>query len=201
METYLGPNFSTLYKNNYRNFSIDKFELAISGEEFEIQASKFYKENDGKKYKNSGFWCINEGVSKGKIVGGNLCTFNLLQGTEYMPDLKNKIICIEDDNIFTDHNTFFMEFKRNFISLTQQKNFDKVQGILIGRFEHSVSNSFRKRNLKYLLTLSPKLKNIPIIANVDFGHTKPLYILPIGRNCKILSSKKKCKIKILARDK
>ena len=201
IETYLGPNFSTLHQNNYSKFSIEKFELALSGSEFEIKPSKKYKKTNGKKQINSGFWCINEGVGKGKIVGGNLCSFNLLQGTKYIPNLANKILCIEDDNIFLNGKIFYMEFKRNLVSLSQQKNFEKVKGILIGRFESSVSKNFQKKDLKFLLNAIPKLKNIPIIANVDFGHTQPKYTLPIGRYCQIISSSKECKIKILSREK
>jgi muramoyltetrapeptide carboxypeptidase LdcA involved in peptidoglycan recycling len=33
-----------------------------------------------------------DGEAKGEIVGENLCTFNLFQGTKYMPNLKGKII-------------------------------------------------------------------------------------------------------------
>ena len=40
---------------------------------------------------------IQEGEAEGTIIGGNLCTINLLQGTEYMPSLENSILFIEDD--------------------------------------------------------------------------------------------------------
>jgi len=44
---------------------------------------------------------INGGKATGNIVGGNLCSINLLQGTEYMPDIKDKILFIEDDSMST----------------------------------------------------------------------------------------------------
>ncbi|BCS90751.1 MAG: muramoyltetrapeptide carboxypeptidase [Candidatus Micrarchaeota archaeon] len=47
--------------------------------------------------KNNGFLLIHEGEAEGKIVGGNLSTLSLLQGTEYMPSLKDSILFIEDD--------------------------------------------------------------------------------------------------------
>ena len=37
---------------------------------------------------NDGMFIINEGIAEGTIIGGNLCTLNLLQGTEYMPEFK-----------------------------------------------------------------------------------------------------------------
>ena len=35
---------------------------------------------------------IQEGVCEGTIIGGNLCTLNLLQGTPYMPDIRDKVL-------------------------------------------------------------------------------------------------------------
>lgn len=54
---------------------------------------------------------VQEGFCEGKIVGGNLCTLNLLQGTEFMPELKDTILFIEDNNTMGDY--FVQEFDRN----------------------------------------------------------------------------------------
>ena len=45
---------------------------------------------------------IQEGECEGEIIGGNLCTLNLLQGTPYMPDLSAKVLFIEDDKMDED---------------------------------------------------------------------------------------------------
>ena len=37
--------------------------------------------------KNEGYVSIQEGEAMGDIIGGNMSTFNLLQGTPYMPKL------------------------------------------------------------------------------------------------------------------
>ncbi len=39
--------------------------------------------------------------------------------------------------------------------------------------------------LKYIIRTKEELKNIPIIANVDFGHTNPLITFPIGGTIKL----------------
>lgn len=65
---------------------------------------------------NPGYTIINSGKVKGTIVGGNLCIFNLLHGTEFMPPLKDAILFIEDDEMsgpFTDVN-FDRELQRFF---------------------------------------------------------------------------------------
>lgn len=39
--------------------------------------------------------------------------------------------------------------------------------------------------LKYIIETKEELKNLPIIANVDFGHTNPLITFPIGGTAKL----------------
>lgn len=58
---------------------------------------------------------IYEGKAEGKIIGGNLCTLNLLQGTEYMPDINDSILFIEDDGLVGKE--FVREFDRDLQSL------------------------------------------------------------------------------------
>lgn len=78
---------------------------------------------------------LQEGTCEGEIAGGNLCTLNLLQGTPYMPDLRDKILFIEDDNIMGDY--FPYEFDRNLQSLLQVSGAESVRGIVFGRFDES----------------------------------------------------------------
>ncbi len=40
---------------------------------------------------------LQEGEADGTIVGGNLCTLNLLQGTPFMPPLEGSMVFAEDD--------------------------------------------------------------------------------------------------------
>lgn len=55
---------------------------------------------------------IQQGVCEGTIIGGNLCTLNLLQGTQFMPQADSIVLFLEDDNIMGDY--FIYEFDRNF---------------------------------------------------------------------------------------
>jgi muramoyltetrapeptide carboxypeptidase LdcA involved in peptidoglycan recycling len=52
-----------------------------------------------------GWWPLAPGQAAGRVVGGNLCTLNLLQGTEYMPFLDEALLMIEDDAA-SDAGTF-----------------------------------------------------------------------------------------------
>jgi muramoyltetrapeptide carboxypeptidase LdcA involved in peptidoglycan recycling len=41
-----------------------------------------------------------------------------------------------------------------------------------------------------------ELNKIPVIINVDFGHTTPIFTFPIGGKCKIKASKEEISIEI-----
>jgi len=187
--TYSGLHFSTWGMKKEFEYNLEYFRKCLVGEdEFEVKPSKtwsddiWYKDQENRKLiENEGFIIMNKGEAKGTIFGGNLCTFNLLQGTEFMPDISNSILFIEDDDFAGED--FDIEFDRNLQSLIHQPNFKKVKGIVIGRFQKGSKMNLEK--LKYIIETKEELKNLPIIANVDFGHTNPLITFPIGGTVKL----------------
>ena len=129
---------------------------------------------------------INEGEAEGEIVGGNLCTLNLLQGTEYMPDISNKILFLEDDGMA--ERLFLVTFDRDLQSLIHMPEFKTVKGIVLGRAEKN-SEMSKEKWIK-LIKNKPELNNIPVIAGADFGHTTPIFTFPIGGKAKITATGK-----------
>ena len=138
--------------------------------------------NNRKFYKNTGYNVINKGRACGKILGGNLCTLNLLQGTEFMPDLKDAVLFIEDDEL-----TFPENFDRDLQSLIHQPDFERVKGIVIGRFQ--LASRMEDEKLVKIIRSKRELKNIPVISNVDFGHTTPNMTFPIGGYVELIADK------------
>lgn len=127
-------------------------------------------------HENQGYWLLQPGEARGHIVGGNLSTLLLLHGTPYMPSLNDTILFLEADSITEGHCV--PEFDRAFQSLIQQPDFNKVKGIVIGRFEEKFGMDLER--LTFIIESKPELKNLPIIANADFGHTTPIFTFPIG---------------------
>ena len=62
-----------------------------------------------------------------------MSTFNLLQGTPYMPNLKDKILFIEEDSL-TGTSTL-KTFDRYLHSLMQRQDFEYIKGIVIGKMQ------------------------------------------------------------------
>lgn len=110
-----------------------------------------------------------------------------------MPNLKDAILFIED--CVEDKDVFVVNFDRDLQSIIHQPNFEKVKGIVIGRFEQ-LSRMTKEKLIKIIKT-KKELDNIPVIAGVDFGHTNPQITFPIGGKVKIIADKNKIELKIL----
>ena len=188
--TYYGPHYSIYGMEKGFEYTMDKFKsmffedgnvIVDSSKEWSDDA--WFLDQENREFiKNNGMFVINEGEAKGTIVGGNLCTLNLLQGTEYMPKFKEPtILFIEDDEMAG--KLFLVEFDRNLVSTIMQPDFENVKGIVIGR-EQKTSNMNKEKWIK-LIKSKPELENIPVIAGCDFGHTTPIITFPIGGEAKL----------------
>ena len=199
--TYHGPNFFRFGMRLGLEYTLQYFRSALfSTESYSLSPStewsedKWYRDQDNRVFnKNEGYVVVNPGTAEGIILGGNLCSLNLLQGTEYMPNLKGSILFIEDDALAGDLT--FGEFYRNFQSLLQQPDAGSIKGIVIGRFYSACQMSEEK--IRFIIKASPQLQHIPVIANVDFGHTDPALTLPIGGTTAIVATDDRLEIKIL----
>jgi muramoyltetrapeptide carboxypeptidase LdcA involved in peptidoglycan recycling len=139
---------------------------------------------------NDGFQVVNEGQAEGILLGGNLCTLNLLQGTEYMPSLADSILLLEDDDESKPRT-----FDRDLQSLIHQPGFEGVKGIVIGRFQRESKMDLEK--LVRIIKSKQELTSIPIVVNADFGHTTPQFTFPIGGTGKLVARHGKVNLTIV----
>ena len=187
--TYSGLHYSTWGME--KEFSYNKHYFAkclYSEEPFDVLPAETW--SDDEWYidqqsrvleKNSGLWTIQEGSCEGHIIGGNLCTLNLLQGTPYMPSLVGAVLFIEDDHVVDA-----VTFERDLQSLLHLPDASQLRGVVIGRFQRA-SNVTRKQ-ITHIIQTKELLQDIPVLANADFGHTNPLFTFPIGGTVRITAS-------------
>src|SRR5690606_8306751 len=91
---------------------------------------RWYRDQETRSpVKNEGYWVIQEGGAKGMILGGNLCTFNLLQGTPYMPSVEQDVVLFAEDDGMTDIKLF----DRDLESFLQTDLGYKIKGLVLGR--------------------------------------------------------------------
>ncbi len=187
LEVYYGPHYSSIGMKKGCEYTLDYLKkILFSDDEIEVKASEEWSDDlwflDQEKrefIKNEGFWNIHEGSAEGTIVGGNLCTYNLLLGTEYQPKFEaDTILMIEDDA-----GSAPAIFDRNLQSLCHQPDFKNVKGLVIGRFQKG--SEMDREMLEFIINNKEELKNIPVIANVDYGHSTPIITIPLGGYAKM----------------
>jgi len=191
LETYYGPHFSSLGMKYGCDYTLAHFiKMLVEGEVDEVTPSEIWSDDlwflDQEKREfeaNEGYWNIQSGTAEGEINGGNLCTFNLLLGTEYRPAFKKDTILFVEDT----ESCGLVEFERNLQALIYQPDFGNVKGLVIGRFQKG--SKVDRAGLEYILSTKPELKGMPILANVDFGHSAPLLTIPLGGTAKLENDK------------
>lgn len=193
--TYSGPHYSSFGQKLYFDYTLDYFKRCFFSENLiNINPSEFWSDDSWYKnqenrslVKNNGWLIINKGAVAGTILGANLCTFNLLQGTEYFPDISDSVLFVEDDSDSKPYT-----FDRDLQSLIHQPDFSKVKALVIGRFQKE--SEMTDKILIEIIKTKKELDKIPVIANVDFGHTDPKITFPIGGTCEISTSNDEAKI-------
>lgn len=180
--TFSGPHFSSIGMLKGTEYTLDNLKIMLMGSRknqvspsTEWSDDLWFLDQENRTFiKNDGYWTIHNGTAKGTIIGGNLGTFNLLLGSAYRPAFeKDTILFIEDTE---DANLLI--FERNLQALIYQPDFGNVKGLVIGRFQKG--SKITREGLKFILNNKKELAHLPIIANVDFGHSTPLLTIPIG---------------------
>lgn len=167
---YLGPTFLKLNED----WTLNSFLNVVMKKNKELLKFPYLKNCNLKK------------EYKGIVIGGNLCTMNLLQGTKYLRKKRNVILFIEDDDNYKK-GAFFREFDRNLESLLQT-NIYNINAICFGKFEKSTKMT--KEHIEKIVNTKKELLNIPIIYDVSIGHNKNIITIPIGRKITIKFDRK-----------
>ena len=193
MVTYAMPNFYCFGLPPENSYSLEYFQRCLFADqpaELVVQQSETFYDfpwnydevSSRQALKNNGPRVVQSGSAEGVMIGGNLCSLNLLNGTEYFPKVEGDIIlCIEDDSYDSIPETV----ERNFQSLIQQSFFRQVKAILVGRFQgESRATDDMISDIILSKDIDPK---IPVVVNLDFGHTDPKFTYPVGGKCKVVA--------------
>lgn len=191
LQTYYGPHYSSLGMKYGCDYTFEHFvKMLTTDNADEIEPSQVWSDDlwflDQEKRDfdaNEGYWIIHQGQAKGVIAGGNLCTYNLLLGTPYRRKFTEDTILFIEDTASAP----LQDIERDLQALIHQEDFKNVKGIVIGRFQKD--SKITKEGLEYIINTKKELKNLPIIANVDFGHTYPLLTIPLGGTATINNNK------------
>lgn len=122
------------------------------------------------------------GKFKGHLIGGCVEVLEMLRGTEYWPEpseFDGAILFLE-----TAESEFLpMYFARAMRSYGVMGILDRISGIIMGRPGGNLPvEKFAEfhRTLQKIVREEFNLPNLPLIVNMDFGHTDPMFTLPYG---------------------
>ncbi len=181
---FSGPHYSSFGMKKGFDYTLEQFKKALMGtHRTQVLPSAnwsddaWYIDQEKRAFvANEGLKVWKQGKAKGPIVGGNLSTLILL-GREYMPKLEGAVLFVEECN---DSDLDKVLFMRNFGALTRTTGFEKIKGIVFGRFQkgtHWTDEDFRE-----LFARRPELseRDIPMVTGADFGHTTPCFTFGVG---------------------
>lgn len=182
--TYSGPHFSSFGMVHGFDYTLDYFKKCLlENNPYQVIPAKefsndeWFMDQEKRNFTpNSGFWVINKGKGsefEGKLVGGHVRCLSSLQGTEFWPSLENTILFLEEDE-----ETNAVLFDRLLQSLIHQADFKHVKALIIGRFKPE--SKIDRNLLEQIIHTKEALKELPVIANFDIGHSTPIITYPIG---------------------
>ena len=118
---------------------------------------------------------IRGGKAKGKLVGGNLSLLAPLAGTKYQPNIKGKLLFIEE----IGESPYRID--RMLTQLRQSYPLRDAAGIILGVFRGCEMKE-GSRSLSLMDTLKDRLGdlNIPVFYGAAIGHIENNMTLPIG---------------------
>lgn len=157
--------------------------LEWSNEEYDSKKRKMFKEEHGYEVLQG------KGTFEGELLGGCIDVFPMLIGTEIWPSKdawENKVLFLEtcEDEVPPDYLKYYL---RNLIA---QGIIDKINGIIIGKPQNEKYYEEYKEVYKNVIGGEANRSKLPILYNVNIGHTAPMCIFPLGQKIKVDLNKK-----------
>ncbi len=131
---------------------------------------------------NEGWKVVSGGMSRGRLVAGNLNSLVKLIGTPYIYDFQDAILFLEDDDSESPATV-----RRMLMQMKQANLLVGVKGFVFGRFQKK--SNIAEQDIRNIFEVLYEKVEIPVIMNADFGHTDPMLCLPIGNEVVIDTEK------------
>jgi len=130
-----------------------------------------------------------KGISQGRLVGGCVEVLEFLKGTDFWlssSEWTNKILFLETSEEMMTPG-IFRRILRNYAA---QGVFEKVSGLILGRpYDNKFVDEYNEVLLQ-VIRWEQDNNRLPIITEMDFGHTCPTFSIPYGVLAEIDSEQK-----------
>ena len=177
IQTYMGPSYSSFKMEAGQDYQTEAWLKAVTQDSYELTPSSewssdaWYLPDTPRTFYPTEWKVYKAGMASGIAIGGNLSTFALLRGTPYAPQVENYVLFVEEAEGYPPEH-----FLREFAALLQA--YPNPQAVIIGRFPKECEMT--EDLLLAILDKHPILQTIPVLYDVDFAHTQPLFTISIG---------------------
>ena len=182
MQTYMGPAYSSFKMEQGQQYQTTSWLNAVTQDTYHLTPSlewssdAWYLPNAPRTFYPTEWKVYNPGQASGIAIGGNISTLNLLTGTEFAPRPDKYVLFLEeaedDDNLI---------IARHLTALLQA--YPNPQAVVFGRFPKETK--LTEEILLTILDKHPILKKVPVLYDLDFAHTQPLFTITIGGQVEI----------------
>jgi len=138
-------------------------------------------QNTKRKLTKSNGWNFLQGNKKvqGQLIGGCVEVLEFLKGTDFWltsSDWTNKILFLETSEEMMLPNNF----RRVLRNYAAQQVFEKINGLILGRPYHNKYVDDYNEILIQVIRDEQGNDQLPIVTEMDFGHTCPIFTIPYG---------------------
>ena len=182
MESYMCPAYSSFKMEQGQQYQTTSWLNAVTQDTYQLTPSLEWSSDawslpDAPRTFYPTEWKVyNPGQASGIAIGGNISTLNLLTGTEFAPIPDKYVLFLEEAE-----DDDYLIIARHLTALLQ--TYPNPQAVVFGRFPKET-----KLTEEILLTILDKhtiLKKVPVLYDLDFAHTQPLFTITIGGQVEI----------------
>lgn len=182
MQTYMGPAYSSFKMEQGQQYQTTSWLNAVTQDTYQLTPSlewssdAWYLPNAPRTFYPTEWKVYNPGQASGIAIGGNISTLNLLTGTEFAPRPDKYVLFLEEAE-----DDDYLIIARHLTALLQA--YPNPQAVAFGRFPKETR--LTEEILLTILDKHPILKKVPVLYDLDFAHTQPLFTITIGGQVEI----------------
>jgi muramoyltetrapeptide carboxypeptidase len=153
---------------------------------FEGNTPRFLQNPDG-----SALQTLKTGTATGTLIGGNLALIQALTGTPYFPDMKGKILFVED----VGEKPY--QIDGMLCHLKNAGHLDALSGLVFGGFtEYDLPNP--SKTMEEVLWEYSKALDIPVVSGLAYSHNPEKCTVPIGIEARLTATENHASIELLS---
>lgn len=177
IQTYMGPAYSSFKMVQGQDYQTQSWLNAVTQNTYKLSPSTewssdaWYLSDAPRTFYPTEWKVYNPGQASGIAIGGNISTLNLLTGTEFAPKPDKYVLFLEEAE-----DDDYLIIARHLTALLQA--YPNPQAVVFGRFPKETKMT--EEILLAILDKHPILKTIPVLYDLDFAHTQPLFTIAIG---------------------